>query len=444
MCSDNSDESRNEEDTESGFRLPLFCLSMCSDNSDESRNEEETGSGNCSGNSEDSRNEEDTGSGNCSGKKAEKKKAETNKIREAATDNRVSALTAKKMKEAADQKPPQGQEKWVDELGNPTPIYKYSTKEVGLINMKFSLINKKEKNEYDATTVFAIDNPVNLSLKKEQEPNLAWVKNKNMISKLQQQEQDQQEQPDSPQYINIPDNLHPAINLRETLRTGVKLLKLKSVNDKELMVLFCQAIDLLFTVRITHKSFWNAMLYVTDSNARDQAEGFYTWKGRFNNKFFCTVFLMILKSLNLTETDIDELMKVLPPTMRSIAHLCQLAYKFMGLLDLWICERNDPHCAFGAVGNWESILEQPYESFQNNRLLRLKGITIDANDTRELFQGAVNQVLSGGSLITTGWEESKPISFGPMLVTVSDSEKGAIQLRDVVLEANGFAKVLDK
>jgi hypothetical protein len=377
-------------------------------------------------------------------KKAEKKKAETNKIREAATDNRVSALTAKKMKEAADQKPPQGQEKWVDELGNPTPIYKYSIEEVRLINMKFSPNNPDEKKQYNSTKVFTGNFPIDLSLKKEQELALAWVGDENTIFKLQQDQQDQQEQPDSPQYINIPDNLHPAINLRETLRTGVKLLKLKSVNDKELMVLFCQAIDLLFTVRITHKSFWNAMLYVTDSNARDQAEGFYTWKGRFNHKFFCTVFLMILKSLNLTETDIDELMKVLPPTMRSIAHLCQLAYKFMGLLDLWICERNDPHCAFGAVGNWESILEQPYESFQNNRLLRLKGITIDANDTRELFQGAVNQVLSGGSLITTGWEESKPISFGPMLVTVSDSEKGAIQLRDVVLEANGFAKVLDK
>ena len=179
---------------------------------------------------------------------ATQKKAETKKIREAATDNRVSALTAKKMKEAADQKPPQGQEKWVDELGNPTPIYKYSTKEVGLINMKFSLINKKEKNEYDATTVFAIDNPVNLSLKKEQEPNLAWVKDKNMISKLQQQEQDQQEQPDSPQYINIPDDgLLPAISMTTILRTGVKLLKLKSVNDKELMVLFCQAISIRST-----------------------------------------------------------------------------------------------------------------------------------------------------------------------------------------------------
>jgi hypothetical protein len=165
---------------------------------------------------------------------ATQKKAETKKIREAATDRRVSALTAKKMKEAANQKPPQGQEKWVDELGNPTPIYKYSTtEEVGLINIKFSLINKKEKKEYDATKVFAVDNPVNLSLKKEQEPNLAWVKDKNMISKLQQQEQDQQEQPDSPQYINIPDDgLHPAICMERTLRIGVKLLKLKSVNDK--------------------------------------------------------------------------------------------------------------------------------------------------------------------------------------------------------------------
>jgi hypothetical protein len=225
-----------------------------------------------------------------------------------------------------------------------------------------------------------------------------------MISKLQQQEQDQQEQPDSPQYINIPDDgLLPAISMTTILRTGVKLLKLKSANDKELMVLFCQAIDLLFTVRITHKSFWNAMLSDTDSYGRDQAEGFYTWKGRFNNEFFCTVFLKILKSLNIIDTDIDNLMKILPPTMRSIAHLSQLAYKFMGLLDLWICKKNDPHCAFGAVGNWESILEQPYESFQNNRLLRLKGITIDANDTRELFQGAVDQVLSGGSLIMYYW-----------------------------------------
>jgi hypothetical protein len=40
-------------------------------------------------------------------------------------------------------------------------------------------------------------------LKKEQEPNLAWVEDKNMISKLQQQERDQQELQQSPQYINI-------------------------------------------------------------------------------------------------------------------------------------------------------------------------------------------------------------------------------------------------
>jgi hypothetical protein len=33
----------------------------------------------------------------------------------------------------------------------------------------------------------------------------------------------------------------------------------------------------------------------------------------------------------------------------------------MGLLDLWTCDRNDPHCAFGdTIGKWESILEQPY------------------------------------------------------------------------------------
>jgi hypothetical protein len=126
--------------------------------------------------------------------------------------------------------------------------------------------------------------------------------------------------------------------------------------------------------------------------------------------------------------------------MRSIAHLCQLAYKFMGLLDLWNCDRNDPHCAFGAIGNWESIVDTDYESFQNNRLLRLKGITIDANNTRELLQGAVNQVLVGGNFIITGFER-RSVSFGPMLVTGSNSKKGAIQLRDVILEANGFATV---
>jgi hypothetical protein len=57
-----------------------------------------------------------------------------------------------------------------------------------------------------------------------------------------------------------------------------------------------------------------------------------------------------------------------------------------------------------------------YESFQNNRLLRLKGFTIDANNTCELLKGAMKKVLCGGNLIITGWEESKPISFGPMLV----------------------------
>jgi hypothetical protein len=175
------------------------------------------------------------------------------------------------MKEAADQKPPQGQEKWVDELGNPTPIYKYSIEEGRLINMKFSPNNPDEKKQYNSTKVFTRNYPMDLSLKKEQELALAWVGDENTIFKLQQ---DQQEQLDSPQYINIPDDgLHPAIDMAGTLRIGVKLLKLKSVNDKELMVLFCQAIGLLFTVRITHKSFWHAMLSDTDSYARDQAEG---------------------------------------------------------------------------------------------------------------------------------------------------------------------------
>ena len=69
----------------------------------------------------------------------------------------------------------------------------------------------------------------------------------------------------------------------------------------------------------------------------------------------------ILKSLHLTEKDIDNLIELLPPAMSSIAHICQLVYKFMGLLDLWTCDRNDPHCAFGdTIGKWESILEQPY------------------------------------------------------------------------------------
>jgi hypothetical protein len=86
---------------------------------------------------------------------------------------------------------------------------------------------------------------MDLSLKKEQELALAWVGDENTIFKLQQ---DQQEQLDSPQYINIPvDGLHPAINMASTLCYGVKLLKLKSVNDKELMVLFCQAISIRST-----------------------------------------------------------------------------------------------------------------------------------------------------------------------------------------------------
>jgi hypothetical protein len=361
--------------------------------------------------------------------KKKEKKAEMKKIREA-TAKKADRVATKAAAAAATAR------KWVDELGNPTPIYKYSIKEVRLINMKFSPNNPDEKKQYNSTKVSTRNYPMDLSLKKEQGLALAWVKDKNAISKLQKQEQ-----PDSSQYFNIPnDGLHPAIAMKSTLRIGVKLLKLKSVNDKELMVLFCQAIDLLFTVRITHKSFWNGMLSDCGNLCRQQAEGFYTWKGLFNNKFFCTVFLKILKSLHLTEKDIDKLIKGLPPGMSSIAHLCQLAYKYMGLLDLWTCDRNDPHCAFGAIGKWESILEQPYESFQNNRLLRLKGITIDANNTRELLQGAVNQVLVGGNFITTGFER-RSVSFGPMLVTGSNSKKGAIQLRDVILEANGFATV---
>jgi hypothetical protein len=130
-------------------------------------------------------------------------------------------------------------------LGNPSPIYEYSTEEVRLISMKFSLINKEEKKQYNSTKVFTRNFPMDLSLKKEQELALAWVGDENTIFKLQQ---DQQEQLDSPQYINIPvDGLHPAINMASTLCYGVKLLKLKSVNDKELMVLFCQAISIRST-----------------------------------------------------------------------------------------------------------------------------------------------------------------------------------------------------
>jgi hypothetical protein len=69
--------------------------------------------------------------------------------------------------------------------------------------MKNSLNNRDEKKQYNSTKVFARNNPMDLSLKKEQEPNLAWVEDKNMISKLQQQERDQQELQQSPQYINI-------------------------------------------------------------------------------------------------------------------------------------------------------------------------------------------------------------------------------------------------
>ena len=43
------------------------------------------------------------------------------------------------------------------------------------------------------------------------------------------------------------------------------------------------------------------------------------------------------------------------------------------------------------------------------------------------------------SIITNGWGESKPIAFGPIFVT----DSGSLQLRDVILEANGFVKVLE-
>jgi hypothetical protein len=149
-----------------------------------------------------------------------------------------------------------------------------------------------------------------------------------------------------------------------------------------------------------------------------------------------------LKSLHLTEKDIDDLLKVLPPAMRSIAHLCQLSYNYMGLLDLWICEKNDPHCAFGVIGNKGSILYTDYDTFQKKRSAAIQGITTDANNTRELFQGAVNQVLSGGNLITTGWEESKPISFGPMLVTLSKG--GGVQMRDLIVDKDNCTAVVSE
>jgi hypothetical protein len=145
---------------------------------------------------------------------------------------------------------------------------------------------------------------VKLSLISEP-PRQAWFNDRIFVSKLQQQEQEQEQQ--LPQYLNIPDNLNPAIDLSETLRYGVTLLKLKS--DKELMVLSLQAMDLLFTARITYEYFWKAMLSDSGSHARQQVEGSSTWKGRFSNNFSVLYFL---KSLHLTETDIDNLIKLLP------------------------------------------------------------------------------------------------------------------------------------
>jgi hypothetical protein len=75
--------------------------------------------------------------------------------------------------------------------------------------------------------------------------------------------------------------------------------------------------------RAKDKTFWNAMLSDTDNYACQQAEGFCTWKSWFNNKLFRTVFLKILKSLHLTEKDIDNLIELLTPAMSSIAHICQ-------------------------------------------------------------------------------------------------------------------------
>jgi hypothetical protein len=296
-----------------------------------------------------------------------------------------------------------------------------------------------EKKAYNSTNLFHKNNPMDLSLTMEQLPHLAWVEDKIEVSKLHQQEHERQ----SPKYLNIPDDLHPVMALNEILRNGVKLLK----SNKVLTVLFFQAMYQTFTVRITCESFWNAMLSDSGSRARQQAEGFSAWRGQFDDTFFCIIFLEIFKSLDLSEKDIDMLIKLLLEGIRLTAHLCQLSYNFMGLLDLWTIDINEPHCAFfGAIGNKGSILDSDYITFQEKRSLRLQGITIDTNNTRELFQATVNQVLSTGHIIFTG-SESKPICFGPtMLVTARDSEQGAIQLRDIdeVDKENCTAVVLDK
>jgi hypothetical protein len=229
--------------------------------------------------------------------------------------------------------------------------------------------------------------------------------------------------------FSIPDDLPPYMNLLFIPNNGVKLLKL----NKEVMVLFLQEMDLLFTVRIAHISFWNAMLsdcgtfMLVKLYARQQAEGYYTWCGRFNNRFFCIVFLKILNSLLLTKKDIDKLIKLLPKSSRSIAHLCQLSYNFIILFDLWTIVINDPHCAFGAIGIKGSILDIGYDSFQNNPSLKLQGVTDDDNNTRRFCQGAVKQALPAGSIMITGFGKPKIIYFGSMLVTASLIKQGAIQ-----------------
>jgi hypothetical protein len=149
--------------------------------------------------------------------------------------------------------------------------------------------------------------------------------------------------------------------------------------------------------------------------------------------------------VGLSKKYIETLVEAMPMTVKSLPSFCQFVYTVMLLWGFHSDYINKPSCLFGKlrfIMN-NTLSNYTYKQFQSERRNVIQEGTDQCNNTRGLFQGAMNKVVTGGSIIITGFEESKPVCFCPMLVTASDSKKGAFQLRDVVLEANDSAVVLE-
>jgi hypothetical protein len=197
---------------------------------------------------------------------------------------------------------------------------------------------------------------------------------------------------------------------------------------------------ILLHLRVTNPE--NDDLMESHHLSRVLAEGKFTWEHRFKNNEFCILFWRICKNAGLNKKGIETLMEAMPQKVKSLATFCRYVYTIMLL---WGFHREDiikPSCIFGLLRlSMNKALENTYEKFQSKWMNVIQEGTDQDNITREVFQAAVNKILPSGIFNFKVKGKSKSISFVPILVTGNKSKKGALQLRDVVLEENGFATV---